>query len=191
VLRLRLSALALAFAGCLVFATAASAQGDSVVGSGEVDLQPFTIDAHSGPAGESPTGSLSFQLNVGTLIGNVTCLFVEGNEAVIGGEVLPGSDVATPGSGYLLHVRDVTGGIDLMRLELVLVPPTSCDFFNLVSPAAVTSGDIVITDAPAPPPLPTTKAECKNGGWRTFGVFKSQGDCLSFVAAERTDPPGL
>ena len=28
---------------------------------------------------------------------------------------------------------------------------------------------------------PATKAECKNGGWRTFGTFKNQGDCVSFV----------
>jgi hypothetical protein len=29
---------------------------------------------------------------------------------------------------------------------------------------------------------PTTKDECKNGGWRDFGTFKNQGDCVSFVA---------
>ena len=28
--------------------------------------------------------------------------------------------------------------------------------------------------------LPTTKAQCKNGGWRQFG-FKSQGRCVAFV----------
>jgi hypothetical protein len=32
------------------------------------------------------------------------------------------------------------------------------------------------------PPLPNTKNQCKNGGWRTYGVFKNQGDCVSFVA---------
>ena len=30
--------------------------------------------------------------------------------------------------------------------------------------------------------LPASKEECKNGGWQTFGVFKNQGDCVSFVA---------
>jgi hypothetical protein len=29
--------------------------------------------------------------------------------------------------------------------------------------------------------LPTTRAQCKNGGWRDYGLFKSQGDCVSFV----------
>jgi hypothetical protein len=31
--------------------------------------------------------------------------------------------------------------------------------------------------------LPTTKDQCKKGGWRQFGTtFKNQGDCVSFVA---------
>jgi hypothetical protein len=37
--------------------------------------------------------------------------------------------------------------------------------------------------------LPTTKDECKNGGWKSYGVFKNQGDCVSFVATEGKDPP--
>jgi hypothetical protein len=38
--------------------------------------------------------------------------------------------------------------------------------------------------------VPETKEECKNGGWRTFGGFKSQGDCVSFIAAKGKNPPG-
>jgi choice-of-anchor C domain-containing protein len=30
--------------------------------------------------------------------------------------------------------------------------------------------------------LPGNKDECKKGGWKTFGVFKNQGDCVSYVA---------
>ncbi|MBA3261187.1 MAG: HYR domain-containing protein [Thermoleophilaceae bacterium] len=38
--------------------------------------------------------------------------------------------------------------------------------------------------------LPTSKQECKNGGWRNFGsVFKNQGDCVSFVATGGKKPP--
>jgi hypothetical protein len=37
--------------------------------------------------------------------------------------------------------------------------------------------------------LPTNKEECKNGGWRTFGVFKNQGNCVSFVATKGKNPP--
>jgi hypothetical protein len=39
--------------------------------------------------------------------------------------------------------------------------------------------------------LPTSKGQCKNGGWRTFGVFKNQGDCVSFVATRGKNPPGV
>lgn len=37
--------------------------------------------------------------------------------------------------------------------------------------------------------LPSTKDECKNGGWQTYGVFKNQGDCVSFVATQGKNPP--
>jgi hypothetical protein len=37
--------------------------------------------------------------------------------------------------------------------------------------------------------LPRSKEECKNGGWKTFGVFKNQGDCVSFVATGGKNPP--
>jgi hypothetical protein len=40
-------------------------------------------------------------------------------------------------------------------------------------------GDLVVRDAPA---LPTSKDQCKNGGWRDFGdTFKNQGQCVAFV----------
>jgi len=39
--------------------------------------------------------------------------------------------------------------------------------FNLVAPPMV---------------MPTDKEQCKKGGWDIFGVFKNQGDCVSFVA---------
>jgi hypothetical protein len=43
-----------------------------------------------------------------------------------------------------------------------------------------------VTQAPVPAPVgpPTTKAQCKHGGWKTFTnpSFKNQGQCVSFVA---------
>jgi hypothetical protein len=29
-----------------------------------------------------------------------------------------------------------------------------------------------------------------NGGWQTYGIFKKQGDCVSFVATGGKNPPG-
>jgi hypothetical protein len=40
------------------------------------------------------------------------------------------------------------------------------------------------------PSGPISKDQCKNGGWRTYGVFKNQGDCVSFVATKGKHPPG-
>ena len=42
---------------------------------------------------------------------------------------------------------------------------------------------------PPPSTLPTTIAQCLNGGWQTFKVFKNQGDCVSFVATKGKNPP--
>jgi hypothetical protein len=60
-------------------------------------------------------------------------------------------------------------------------PPSGGPAFNR------TSGNIVVSDAS--PPLPTIKQQCKNGGWRTYGIFKNQGDCVSFVATQGTNGP--
>jgi hypothetical protein len=44
---------------------------------------------------------------------------------------------------------------------------------------------------PCAPPLPSSKDQCKNGGWRSYGIFRTQGDCVSFVATGgKSQPPG-
>lgn len=35
------------------------------------------------------------------------------------------------------------------------------------------------------------KDSCKRGGWRAFGVFKNQGDCVSWFATQGSNPPAL
>jgi hypothetical protein len=39
------------------------------------------------------------------------------------------------------------------------------------------------------PSGPTSKDQCKNGGWQTYGTFKNQGDCVSFVATKGKNQP--
>jgi hypothetical protein len=36
---------------------------------------------------------------------------------------------------------------------------------------------------------PGSKEDCKRGGWANYGVFKNQGDCVSFVATGGANPP--
>jgi len=44
---------------------------------------------------------------------------------------------------------------------------------------------------PAPTPLgPTSTSDCKQGGWQSLGIFKNQGDCVSFVATGGKNQPG-
>jgi len=37
---------------------------------------------------------------------------------------------------------------------------------------------------------PTSADQCKKGGWQVFGIFKNEGDCVSFVATGGKNPPG-
>jgi hypothetical protein len=49
-----------------------------------------------------------------------------------------------------------------------------------------------ITFLGTPPPefnLPTSKDQCKKGGWQNYGIFKNQGDCVSFVSTHGKNPP--
>jgi hypothetical protein len=141
----------------LLAPTPATAQGqDSVTGSGHAGNGTFTVNATSGPSGESPAGSVRFDLAVGTLVGSVTCLNVNGSFATVGGAAQPGTTLNA--SGYFLHVADNQGpgGIDLLRLELLsFVPPGpgACPIPEnpIISPAGVDQGDIVVVDAQPDP----------------------------------------
>jgi hypothetical protein len=145
-----------------------------------------SVDAHSGPSGENATGTATFGARQTFFGGPVTCLNVTGNRAVIGGE----STFSAP-QGYLFLVVDnsATGAPDLFG---ILFPPpaeapTICPSNLDVPLQAAASGDLVVHDAQ---PLPTSKDQCKNGDWRNYGVFKNQGDCVSFVATKGKNPPG-
>jgi hypothetical protein len=39
-------------------------------------------------------------------------------------------------------------------------------------------------------PGPHTGNDCKNGGWERYGVFRNQGDCVSWVATHGKNEPG-
>jgi hypothetical protein len=53
------------------------------------------------------------------------------------------------------------------------------------------NGDKTTFDLERDEPMPTTKEQCKNGGWQSYGTtFKNQGDCISFVATQGKNEPG-
>jgi hypothetical protein len=53
-----------------------------------------------------------------------------------------------------------------------------CPAFPSIGLSAIFGGDITIHDAV---PFPTSKEQCKNGGWHDFSGFKNQGECVAFV----------
>jgi hypothetical protein len=175
---------------------------DTVSGEGgQAGNFSFSFDARSGPSGENPTGHVNWHFGGGlgpTTNGDVTCLSVRGNVGLVGfsGSV---TGIVSYWVAGLLRVVDAGGpgtGSDTFEwAELQGAPgpvpqgdplpgPTDCSsypgpFPSLHGPISVGSfGDIVVTDAPS---LPTSKGQCKNDGWRAYGVFKNQGQCVSFV----------
>jgi hypothetical protein len=159
----------------------------------------YVFNASSGPSGENPTGTVNFatgeRLGLVVDIGSVTCLRVIGRAATIGVNF---TDFIGQLYSAVLFVEDKGGeGDDLIAVQHLpgLAPP--------VCPAERPPGltleptfahpfedlyDLTVTDATAP--LPTSKDQCKNGGWRNFGVFKNQGDCVSYVATGGKNEPG-
>ena len=202
------SALACAAAGLALLSTGAgpaAAQapaGDSVTGSLTEMYNSVTIDAHSGPAGENPTGTIlysgfrAFSYDV-----DVTCLAVDGTTAVIGfsgSYSFRGSPpFPTAGLARVVDGGDPGSGLDTVEWAATVGPepesppipgPRDCSSFPGSFPfdgnpvffdPATRAGDLTVVDAPA---LPTSKDQCKNGGWQTFGTYKNQGDCVSSVA---------
>jgi hypothetical protein len=158
---------------------------DSVTGSGTVNhpfgVLTFTVDARSGPSGENFTGGLavSGQLMFGAPL---TCLAVNRNVAMFNISLEP----VFPVLG--LRITDNAGSGTPDTLEIVgRASPTDCSpptYSQGVLP--LISGDFVVVDAQ---PFPTAKDQCKNGGWRSFGVFKNEGACVGFVATGGKNPP--
>jgi hypothetical protein len=159
--------------------------GDSVTGTATfVGAGPaFRFDAHSGPSGENPQGTITRLDPAGgpPATASVDCLAVHGNRATVGagaGEFPPIHIVA--------FIEDNDGaGVDRF-LGLSGIPGCPLDPPAGMSPAPIFSGDLTVVDASPPP---TSRDQCKNGGWRSYGVFRNQGDCVSFVATKGKNPP--
>jgi hypothetical protein len=180
----------------------------AVIRGGEPGGVQANIEATSGPSGEAPTGEFFLHFGGGggpDYAGTVTCLAVSGHTAVIGFVgTFRALDIQHPVAG-LIQVTDTGGpGSDQDLFEGPVAenegpptsPPPDCSTFpsggasyNVfdLNPDGRPNGDIVVTDAQ--PSLPTSKDRCKNSGWKTYGVFKNQGDCVSFVATKGKNPP--
>jgi hypothetical protein len=185
--KLLLVVVGLAFGAVLALPGAAAASHDSsgapfdedfVVGSFRTMTAPtfvvdFTIDAHSGPSGENPTGEVTVVIDGVSETGGVTCLNVTGNRGTIG------VDFPSLPAGFFFVEDNDGAGQDAFSAAFTGEPRSVCPADPSTPPSPVLEGDITVHDAPA---FPTSKNQCKNGGWRNFGTaFKNEGQCVAFV----------
>jgi hypothetical protein len=186
---------------------------DSVTGSAtdcddfvsELCFHPTSVklDARSGPNGENPGGTAEWETVIGSNAslgdgGPVSCLAVSGSTAIIGFRsglntrslirVTDGGN--SPGQDSFAAVTDASlfAGAVLPAPDCSSFPPSPVGEVRFPQRSGVNElGNIVVVDSAA---LPTTKDQCKNGGWRSYPGFKNQGDCVSFVATGGKNPPG-
>jgi hypothetical protein len=182
-----IAAAALVVAAMTAPAAAQAPTQDSVTGDGAFLLYGATattwkLDAHSGPSGENPTGTLTqfFSYLPEGVEREVTCVAVSGNTAIVGW-----SDGGAPWALYVRIEDNGSPGLGRDRIALSngtedrpSTCPTATDLI-WTEFWVLTGGDYRVVDGQ---PLPASKEQCKDNGWKTFGVFKNQGDCVSFVA---------
>jgi hypothetical protein len=66
--------------------------------------------------------------------------------------------------------------------------PSACDWCYYDNSGSMT---VTITVTPPAPSVPTAADQCKKDGWKAYGIFKNQGDCVSYVVTGgRNQPAG-
>jgi hypothetical protein len=162
-------------------ATAQGSQDSAVGGVLFFPLVSAGFDARSGPQGENPGGSVTVESRGLVVGGPVTCLTVTGNRATIGFENVGDA----PFRGAFLFVEDNgtpgAGRDNIQTGQTLAAPPSVCPANTVVygPEDTIEFGEITVHDAQ---PFPTSKDQCKNGGWRNFGTtFKNEGLCVAFV----------
>ena len=174
-------------------------EGDYVRGTAELDNligTTITFEATSDPFGANPAGFVDFGTREGFFHRDqVTCLNVDGNRAAIGVRIVEqqgGGSTSFVGWTLNYDVLDGPGTQDSVAFDNIdeTGAPPSCAFDpdppqQQLDP--VIGGDLVVFDSPG---LPKLKDDCKHHGWRTYSLFKNQGDCVSFVATGGKNPPG-
>lgn len=164
-------------------ATASGATAPPPPGLGS--LTDIHIDASSGPVGEAPSGSVSFDVWINRIThiepfpldisGPVTCLNVfSPNAALINADTSYG--IVT-----VELVDNGGGGLDSLSFGSGNAAGDCATFpsgeFEFDYDRVLGAGRATVFDAK---PYPTSKERCKRGGWRSFG-FPNQGRCICFV----------
>ena len=94
--------------------------------------------------------------------------------------------ISLPAGFNITGISISVGPVPLGRLTTTLFQDMDQD--DLRDPGEPTLGSTTLTSSCHPDP--TRAQQCSNGGWRTFGLFSSQGDCVAFVTTRGANEPG-
>jgi hypothetical protein len=155
------SAVALVAAlGCAVSIAAAPGPSQSVVGSGwrgnvadpTTPVHHFAVNAHSGPQGTSGTYRSMSPNPLGNFSGQVTCLDVVGDQAIVGGVVTSGGEPGEVGTGFAVGFIDEGPASDKQTFtDVEIATPVDCaaeEFLFTLQLFPVLNGNLVVDHAP-------------------------------------------
>ena len=199
-------------AACVVPAVAAAAPPATLTGETLVAGDIFIV------ACPTPSEGGRFSLTVsGTAAGPYTGTFLETGTGTVDGATgsfsafsasftirslagtVTGTTSGSGGSGCQDLSGDTGGILSGISYQATISTPTgnytdrgTSDIGFITGPSVSTS--LVERFASAlsqpTPTLPTSKDQCKDGGWTDYPQFKNQGDCVSYVATKGKNPPG-
>jgi hypothetical protein len=158
------------------------------------DLPTVNVGATDDSAAEAGSATGTFTITrSGDLTAALTVNYTISGSAGNGTDyaALSGSVVIPAGSGAVaVTVTPVDDAIDEANETVILTLAAGTGYqIGSSNDDTVTIAD---NDGSGPPPvgtMPTSKDQCKKDGWQTFGVFKNQGDCVSWVATTGKNPP--
>jgi len=119
----------------------------------EGDDVDFDLHIDAVAKNKGARGSFEMTIGIGDLVGEVTCLDVQGGLGVVAGQLVEGTtavDVSQTDFAFTLYIADgsiTETGADLLNLQLFQGVASGCGVLFPVAPVPVLNGDIVLVDA--------------------------------------------
>ena len=149
------------------------------------------------------------------IAGEVDCTLTitiadEGGPGVLeGDDIIVTLSAGTTGATYATASASGCGGAAVsvdsgtqLSIDPTVSPAQNCTIVVTETLSATASGQVcqtldnVANDPPVTacddilPGPEDPEADCKKGAWEDWGVFKNQGDCVSFIATQGKNEPG-
>lgn len=165
-----------------------AATGDTCASSGSATITGS--GAASGPYSGTYTETLTLDYNGDAVTGGSATFTIVTSDTTI-----TGTEQVVDGELFCLQDGGFTSKFDTTYSATISAPAGKFHdegtWGGFVNSDFGFGGNFTSTLPNGPIPLtPTSKDQCKNSGWQSFGVFKNQGDCVSFVATGGRNQPG-